>query len=195
MKITVNLRHLKAAALFSSKRDVRYYLMGVYVDTAARTLVATDGNACYIGKPGEAVTALSEDAHSVILPNDFVGFILKQKTVYENVVITVADSKASCDIHGAAMSMAVIDGKFPDWRRIYPGTLTNEAGLYQPLIWAQIVKASQALGDREGFAGMFQNGAVSGVAVIQTKNATAHVVASPIRTTSKNSPTFTRFEV
>lgn len=195
MKITINLRHLKAAALFMAVQDVRYYLKNVFIDAAAKTLVATDGEACYIAMPEQSVPKLV-DGHDVMLPATLVEFILKQKTKDEAVEITVEKGQASVNMAGASMTVPVGEGFFPPWRSIYPAELSGAAGVYQPAIWARIVAASKALG-HQGFAGMHHNGEAAGVAVIGWANTGlhAHIVVQPLNLKHKAAPLFTRFEV
>lgn len=89
----------------------------------------------------------------------------------------------------------MIDGKFPDWRRIYPAQLSGEPAQFDKDLLSRIAKANKALGSK--FAGnypLYTSG--KDVAVGVLCGGEAHAVIMPLRD-QPTAPfaTFTRFGV
>ena len=193
MQVTIPLSHLAAALEFSAVKDVRYYLNGVYVDPRAGNLVATDGHAAYIGRPGSVT--LDGEGEGFIISNAHcaeiikAGKAIKAKEVYLDVVagvITVACLRV--------VPFLASEGCFPDWRRIYPAELSGEAASYNPEYLMQGVKAGKALGVKDpNYAfGFIQNGTDGAIMILA--GGEAHVVVMPFRDASSPA-TFERFGV
>lgn len=88
----------------------------------------------------------------------------------------------------------VADGKFPDWRRVYPREVSEEAATYNPEYLMRGVKAGKAFGVKNpdfNFT-LHQNG--SGGAVMIIAGGEAHAVVMPFR--DSNGPaSYTRYSV
>ena len=193
MQVNIPLSHLAAALEFSAVKDVRYYLNGVYVDPRAGNLVATNGHAAYIGRPGsvtldgEGDGFIISSAHCAEIIK--AGKAIKAKVVYLDVVadtITVAGLRVA--------PFLALEGRFPDWRRIYPAELSGEAASYNPEYLMRCVKAGKALGVKNPDYNFefIQNG--TGGAVMILAGGEAHVVVMPLRDASSPA-TFERFGV
>lgn len=185
--ITVPVKHLAAALHCAGKKDIRYYLNSVFLDAKAGCIVATDGTCAYISRPGLLV-GCTEDVN---LPREFVEDVVKASAKLEYVVITVDGGKLSAD----SRIGKVIDGKFPDWRRIYPAQLSGEPAQFDKDLLSRIAKANKALGSK--FAGnypLYTSG--KDVAVGVLCGGEAHAVIMPLRD-QPTAPfaTFTRFGV
>jgi hypothetical protein len=151
--ITLNVAFLKAALLFASDEETRYYLKGVHLLRRADHLriTATDGHRLFC-----AMQTLDEpgDDFDIILPRDglkkaltglhrateFLGLDLEwQSTVTLNPIkrATLND-----------VSMHPIDGTFPDVARVVPdaGSISGEVAFFNPLYLADIGKAAKTLG-------------------------------------------------
>ena len=107
--IKINRAEFLSALLCAATRDVRYYLNGVCVDSEG-FVVATDGHRMFVGKA-------TTDQETVI-------FSLKGKVPakFDHVVIYTDDKSAvfvdkNCDAVQTT-PIEVIDGRFPDWRRV-----------------------------------------------------------------------------
>lgn len=193
MQVTIPISHLAAALEFAAVKDVRYYLNGVFVDPRAGNLVATNGHAAYIGRPG-----------SVTLDGEGEGFIISNAHCAEIIKAgkAIKAREANLDLVGDLVTVAglrvapfkALEGRYPDWRRLYPHALTGEAASYNPEYLMQGVKAGKALGVKNpDFNFEFiQNG--TGGAVMILAGGEAHVVVMPLRGTSKPA-TFERFGV
>jgi hypothetical protein len=157
--LTVSLATLRAARTHSADKDVRYYLCGVYLDTKAGKVVATDGHRMLVAN----ARGVKLDAAPVIIPNDLLDAALKQftgeyargKTLGAvDVAVTIGANAPSAS--GARsvtiatptgqVSGLTIDGQFPEWRRVVP---LGEAAMleFQPAVinWQYVTDACEAL--------------------------------------------------
>lgn len=187
--ITVPTAHLAAALHCAAKNDVRYYLNGVFLDAKSGCVVATNGSVMYVSEPG-IVLGLAEDA---ILPRDFVEGVVKDAKKAPGVMSTIT-------IEGAALSTAtrratVLDGRFPDWRRVYPAQLSGEPAQFDKELLLLGAKANKALGVRAcGDFPVYPNGKNGAVGILSGGD--AHFIIMPMHETLKSPfATFTRFGV
>lgn len=117
MKFEIRTDTLRAAVQFAATKDVRFYLVGVYV-TKGR-IVATDGTIMGVFEaPGAA--------GDVILPLALVQQVLKAAKKAGLVEVEILESRVSMTVGGATFSGALVDGKFPDYRRIIPTETSGE---------------------------------------------------------------------
>lgn len=134
--IIINKPALKAVSRFAAKTDVRYYLIGVYVEASEHEtrLVATDGHTLLVHRMP------TENTHtwSGIIPLDTVNAILKHKSAYEKKGNTLPVELSECegteariDYAGQAFIFKPIDGIFPDYRKVIPETINGEPAVYQ----------------------------------------------------------------
>jgi DNA polymerase III sliding clamp (beta) subunit (PCNA family) len=131
--IQINLRALKAVAMFSSSEEARYYLRGVHIEFSQSQIimVATNGHYMSVVKQelpdGDGPGAVP----SVIVPLEMIEKIKLGKkdsdfadfSVEENGQIRIAHN-------GSVHMMAPVDGTFPAWRVILPKTLSGETAQY-----------------------------------------------------------------
>ena len=118
------LKFLNKTKISISNDDTRHYLNGVYIhltETQGRnflTGVATDSH------------RLSSSSLEIDNKNDFSSLILPRKTVYqlcsilsENstpILMQASDNKIKFSIGNMKLISKVIDGKFPDYRKVVP---------------------------------------------------------------------------
>ena len=157
--LTVSLSTLRAARTHSADKDVRYYLCGVYLDTKAGKVVATDGHRMLVAHARGVRSA----AAPVIIPNELLDAALKQfggeyargKSLGAvPVTVTIGANPPSAS---GARSITIatptgqvtgltIVGEFPEWRRVVPqgepGVLDQAPAVYQ---WPYITDACEAL--------------------------------------------------
>ena len=181
--ITINKSALKAVSRFAAKTDIRYYLVGVLVEaTATETrLVATDGHTMLIHR----TPAENSHAWTGIIPLDTVQAILKHKTASKRVDFpielheTASQHELRIDYSGQAFIFRPVDGKFPDYRRVIPQSITGEAACYQPEYLQRVQDAAADLVNAKtaGF-GMGYNGNSAAVCSI---NPDCLAVIMPLR--------------
>jgi DNA polymerase-3 subunit beta len=134
--IPVNV--LKAMSLLASKKDVRYYLNGVLVESNSQhtRIVATDGHILGVYQTTE--TAHNDEAFSIIIPNEIIAKLDKK----DNFLST--NEQDNWVIDGIAFTP--VDGKFPDYNRVLPRTdMTNEVAQFNPDFIARFQKVGKLL--------------------------------------------------
>lgn len=138
--ITLPLRMLVAVAPAMGNKDVRFYLNGVHIEHVQGGViaVATDGAALIAAR--ETLPDIEPFA-SFIMPRETVLKLLTAGRKIEN--FTVSEGAVGFD--GATYSFAPIDGKFPDWRAVLPGTQPLQATSFDPDALEIPLKAAQAL--------------------------------------------------
>ena len=150
--LNLPLTVLAAVAPFMAKKDVRYYLNGAMVESAAGGLraVATDGHALAVcDSPGAG------PAERLLIPREAVEWALKQKgdaftLEWEGFAGTLTTES------GIPMQVALIDGRFPDYQAVIPMLQDDRTELagFNPEILATIAKASAGL-RKAGAAGKY----------------------------------------
>jgi DNA polymerase-3 subunit beta len=103
-----------------ASQDVRYYLNGMYFEASGSTLrsVATDGHrlaSCAIN------LAQSFDEQSVIVPRKGVSELVKLlENDQANLTIQIGQNNLRAIIDGFIFTTKLVDGRFPDYRRVIP---------------------------------------------------------------------------
>jgi DNA polymerase-3 subunit beta len=123
--LTVSLATLRAARTHTAEKDVRYYLQGVYLDTAAGKVVATDGHRLFAAN----ARGVKSNYPAVIIPNETIDAALKQFTgEYArgkslgavDVTVTIDESHIAIGTPTGSVTGKALDGRFPEWRRVVP---------------------------------------------------------------------------
>jgi DNA polymerase III sliding clamp (beta) subunit (PCNA family) len=124
--LTVSLATLRAARTHAAEKDVRYYLQGVYLDTAAGKVVATDGHRLFAAN----ARGVKSNYPAVIVPNETIDAALKQFTgEYARgkslgaveVAITIGERDlVTITTPSGEVKGRTLDGRFPEWRRVVP---------------------------------------------------------------------------
>lgn len=144
----------ESVAFAISHEETRYYLNGVFFHVAesaeGRRLaaVATDGHR--LGRWQGDVPEGAEGMPEVIIPRKAVETLLKLwrgKKCPESVLVAVSTSKIQFDWDGYSLVTKLIDGTFPDYRRVIPmhnaRKLTFESGAMQLALGAATVISSE----------------------------------------------------
>jgi hypothetical protein len=155
--ITINVNFLKAALLFASDEETRYYLKGVHLLRRGDHLriTATDGHRLFC-----AAQMLTPDESGpdfdVILPRD--GLKKALTGVHRNCEVLALDLEWDGDRVKRAvlndLAMVPVDGTFPTIERVVPDAnqITGEVAAFNPLYLADIGKAAKILaGNVNGF--------------------------------------------
>lgn len=122
-ELAAMLNHVKHAI---STEEIRHYLNGVFVERreAELSLVATDGHrlarACRAAPDGsEALGQGEELGDGLIIPRQVLGLIepmLKESQVE----VALSASRVSIAAGEVTVISKLVDGTFPDWRRVVP---------------------------------------------------------------------------
>lgn len=155
MKLTIDHAILKALLIVALKQEIRYYLKGVLVDVRAQdvTLVATNGAALLavpylddvegdrlIGQwiiPREALEAVKPcKAGRTTLPIAVEILPGVQTPDPERPGVTIKAPDAITITGATTASTKPVDGLYPDWRRVMPGSASLEVAQFDPALIA-----------------------------------------------------------
>ena len=157
MELPINL--LKAAALFASKEQTRYYLNGVYscVKNGKGHLIATDGKAMFCAEHDVPETLqVNADHNGAIIPLSLIEQ-LKPKKGYDYVTVRLIgepshpQSRVGLNYGATVIEAPSIDGTFPNYPLVVPRhddgkSYTFEKANYDPDILIRFKKAAKVLG-------------------------------------------------
>lgn len=164
----MNIDTMKALLLVAGKKDVRYYLNGVYIDHVKRLAVVTDGHtliACKLD-PDDFVNG------SGIIPRELAEMAVKIK---KSELVFDADGH----IKLGGMDGKALDGKYPDWLRVIPETTSEEIGHFDPDLLQRVNHAGQLItGEKRFTMRLHMNGTGAAVAALGDK---AIAVVMPMR--------------
>lgn len=154
---------LQALLMFAAKNDRRFYLNGIYSDTAGY-LVATDGHRILYIKTGEP-------GLDVIIPREAAEAAVKMAKKGQEIPLT----KTSI----GQVVYTPFDAKYPDWRRVIPGSDNLQPSPQCLFVWQYLTDAEKA------FKLMGADGAMWGFgereAIIDNGNAIALVMGQRSR--------------
>ena len=127
MQYSILLNTLKAAHFCSATKDVRYYLESVYLDFKLQAanpyvnVVATDGHLLAAFRdPVQEIYDPSED-FNILIPLDTIKTLIKMTDKKQkSVCLEKLDDYYSWRI--GDLNFEAIDGKFPDYKRVIPGS-------------------------------------------------------------------------
>ena len=139
----INLKALKAVALFCSKEETRYYLKGVNLQFRSDHVIMVATNGHYL----TALRQTLEEPLDSELPDTIVPIEL-----IDRIKLTKHDDKAELYVDGHKVTITYmgatyvdghIDATFPDWRRITPSSVSGEAAQYDASYAALYMKAAR----------------------------------------------------
>jgi DNA polymerase-3 subunit beta len=167
MKFHVFNDTIKALLLAAAKDDVRYYLNGVCIDVRA-------GDACAVATNGHILLAvplaLADDAGELvpgqyIIPREALEGI---KPTHKSLPVTIEvltpaptpdperpgvtlrkSPTATVFAGGAVAHVQLVDGRYPEWRRVVPLEVSYEPGQYKADYVAAFGKMHKLLGGKE----------------------------------------------
>jgi len=136
--ITLKIKDIKAVSHAMADKHMRYYLNAMLVEHNGieTRLAATDGHRMHLVRV-EHNSALVCSPMQYIIPRDFVAQLIKTKFpkgYIKEVTLTFSDNmKVSAALtNGNEIISNLIDGKFPDYRRIIPSSLSEEYAYLKP---------------------------------------------------------------
>jgi hypothetical protein len=182
--ITLNVAFLKAALLFASDEETRYYLKGVHLLRRADHLriTATDGHRLFC-----AMQTLDEpgDNFDIILPRD--GLKKALTGLHRNTDFLGLDLERDGDRVKRAvlndLAMAPIDGTFPTIERVVPdaNSVSGELAAFNPLYLADIGKAAKILCGNVNAFHLGHNGGSPALVSFDAAAGAAFAVVMPYR--------------
>lgn len=104
-----------------AQQDVRYYLNGLMMEVASGVIrtVATDGHRlAYCEK---AIDGDLADNKQVIIPRKGVGELQRLLSDSEEMIkVVLGNNHIQCELPGQRFTSKLIDGRFPDYKRVMP---------------------------------------------------------------------------
>jgi hypothetical protein len=148
---TVNAKMFEIAHRFASKEESRYYLGGVCIEAAPQGgayLVATDGHRMMVLHDANALAP----AEPVILRGTALALkACREKTAQRIVYNETSGEVVTHEGQSLASGLAVIDGTYPDWRRVVPcETPTGTSAGFSAALMADFAKAATDLAKLSG---------------------------------------------
>ena len=130
-----------------AQQDVRFYLNGLLIEIEPKCLnaVATDGH-----RLAKATTTIDKGTikeHSFILPRKAVQELSRTLTGEKECKMSFSSNQASFYYDGVVFTTKLIDGKFPDYKRVIPeSTETNilmETNVLKPALQRVSILANE----------------------------------------------------
>lgn len=161
---SLNRAHLKAHLSIAPKTDVRYYLVGVFVDTVRSRMVSTDGHMMLITKePREDIpsTANGQAIPPFTIPRATVDVLLKAAPTLGSLPIQFDTETGRIAAECAGVSVLRVDGNYPQYTVVLPTTAepdpAAEWALYDPALTATMQAALRvACATKKGACAVFQ---------------------------------------
>jgi len=141
-------------AFAMAQQDVRYYLNGLMMEVASGVIrtVATDGHRLSFCE--KHIDADLTDNKQVIIPRKGVSELQRLLSdTDEEVKITLGNNHIQCNLVNQRFTSKLIDGRFPDYKRVMPedsgnNMILDREGLKQALIRASILSNEKYRGIR-----------------------------------------------
>lgn len=136
----------------SSKEEVRYYLNGVCLDISengSAFMVATDGFKLLFAPFQNA----DIPSGRYIVPRKLIENIKPKKNDKSDIGITISGDDISLVFDGATFTGKLIDGTFPDWRRVIPESQSGEPGRFNGAHLKDLEDAAKAVGVKRALVG------------------------------------------
>jgi DNA polymerase III sliding clamp (beta) subunit (PCNA family) len=138
----IERKALNACLVVAAKKDVRYYLNGVYCDPAGQ-LVGTDGHRVVIVRQA----AIGASRRGVILPRDFCEVLAKMPTAdgWLEIDVCAEGEGGAAEVILTApngLRATAITAKYVDWRSVVPvATDSAERVIIQAGYMADVAKS------------------------------------------------------
>ena len=140
MPITLSPDLLKAAVLFTSKEETRYYLKGVAIQANLATVkvASTDGHRLFVARGDQPENT---ETFLIIIPSDTIASATKgAKHPLDLSKLSETQWRLGDTI------FTPIDGTFPEYSSIVPTGVSGETAQFNPEYVAALGKANKLLG-------------------------------------------------
>ena len=183
---TIDIKTLKALMLFAGKNDIRFYINGLHIEQSATgtIAVATNGHSLAIAR----IDSEAYEPASCTIARQYIDAI---KTKHAVKFEQNDDATVSIQTVDSKIAVPLVDGIFPDWRRVVSAKQTGEQAYFAPDYAALVEKAGQTIEKRSTAYLIQQNGNSVGYCRLSD---TVHAYVMPLRSPHVNgvvaSPTF-----
>lgn len=150
MQFTIPVDSIKALLLAAAKNDVRYYINSVCIDVreSDAVAVATDGH-MLVALPLERV----EGDEFPIVPGQYIiprDVLERLKPAYKGAPATIelTATTIKLNVGGSATTAQLVEGRFPDWRRVVPHSVSGLVSQFDAELVAAFGKINKLLGSK-----------------------------------------------
>ena len=173
----INVTTLKALLLFAAKKDVRFYINSVHFECSANgtVAVATNGHVLAVAKLDSDSTM---PAISFTVPREHLDNVVKNASKGSVDIIQVDATQCTLNSSNGRITVPLLDGKFPDWRRVTTPPQTGERAYFHPDYSALVDKAGQLVSPVKAGYLIQQNGNSVGYCKISDE---FHAYVMPVR--------------
>ena len=139
MQTTIEIKTIKALLHFTAKKDIRYYLQGVHIEQGATGTyaVATNGHFLAVAR----IDTQAQTPASVIIGSDHLATAIKGAK--GAAIIDVDGPKVTIKTGASEVTVPVVDGHYPDWRRVIRAPQTGGQAYFDPEYLATVQKAAR----------------------------------------------------
>lgn len=129
--VLVKASIIKAISHFAAKRDIRWYLQGIFVEIDGEDayLCATNGHIMAAYRASVDVRSGNDNKMSAIFPLALFQAVKKSDVP---VALTISANTVSVKQTDITLSCTPLAGEFPRWRKVIPQKLSGEAGQFNP---------------------------------------------------------------
>lgn len=184
MQLPINKLH--AVALAAATQDTPFYLKGVHIEPHPKKtgviLTATNGHVLISAYHD---TGFGEPFAPVIIPLNLITRIKAVRKI-PDLTMTITSAEVSILYAGATYAAPLVDGTFPDWRRVVPRNCDGTPSQYDSKYLAVMTKAKGLLSDANTPALMSYNGGSPALVDLGTNEAFGVIMpfrAQPERST------------
>ena len=142
MQVLIPRRHLAAALHTAGVTDIRYYLNGVFVEILDEEIRVVGVNGATLSVFRHSIEPGSAAVCSAIIPRSAVELAIKDKSVMLALNLDGANSRLG------SIVFSPVEGRFPEYRRVIPATVSGEAAQFDPQFTAAFSKIAKSLGSR-----------------------------------------------
>ncbi|RQQ30554.1 hypothetical protein DF163_14070 [Burkholderia stagnalis] len=139
-----------AAQFLAAENDIRYYFNGVYLEATPfeTRLVGCDGMKIGVVRHVVENDIEAGTTATLIVPNDIID---KAKVTKRDMLsaarieIDKGQHTLCVDALGLRLPFAAVDGRFPEYRRVFPKAPSGEPGQFDPQLLVAFAKAGKTL--------------------------------------------------
>jgi DNA polymerase-3 subunit beta len=168
-QFTVKQSTLKAMVLLAAKKDIRYYLCGVYLEfsPSITRVIATDGHKLGLHQAG----AQNWGHGSLIIPADVITALPKTGSYDPELTFIKCEGPGAWEIVGLPNNGRIvfqeIDGRFPDYQRVCSFKTDGLPASYNPEYLMQFLKVQHLLGgSKKCTINLYQSGKSSALVTL-----------------------------
>lgn len=121
----VFLRAIKKVSHAVAKNDIRYYLNGIALQCSEKNMVLVATNGHQLAKEEVELPESFDKPTNVILCGNYIPLLMKLCDESE-IRIEISEQKINVISGNTKCQLPLLEGKFPDWRRVIPTKNTNK---------------------------------------------------------------------